>query len=93
MANIIGHSFLQVPTIAQITKIQSSDAHAKKQHPCMSNNSSIEVPNICTISSNSETLSAGSSQRDCSCEDHEEDDDGDDDDLINLGTFSIMQPR
>lgn len=93
MANNIGHSFLQVPTIAQITKIQSSDAHAKKQHPCMSNNSSIEVPNICTISSNSETLSAGSSQRDCSCEDHEEDDDGDDDDLINLGTFSIMQPR
>ena len=93
MANNIGHSFLQVPTIAQITKIQSSDAHAKKQHPCMSNNSSIEVPNICTISSNSETLSAGSSQQDCSCEDHEEYDDGDDDDLINLGTFSIMQPR
>jgi len=93
MANNFGHSFLQVPTIAPLTKIQSSDAHSKKQHPCMSNNSSIEVPNICTISSNSETFSASSSQRDCSCEDQDEDDDGDDDDLINVGTFSIMQPR
>ena len=59
----------------------------------MSNNSSIEVPNICTISSNSETFSASSSQPDYSCEDHDEDDDGDDDDLINVGTFTIMQPR
>ena len=59
----------------------------------MSNNSSIEVPNICTISSNSETFSASSSQPDNSCEDHDEDDDGDDDDLINVGTFKIMQPR
>lgn len=93
MANNFGQSFLQVPTIAQLTKIQSSDAHSKKQYPCMSNNSSIEVPNICTISSNSETFSASSSQPDYSCEDHDEDDDGDDDDLINVGTFTIMQPR
>ena len=93
MANNFGHSYLQVPTIAPLTKIQSSDAHSKKQYPCMSNNSSIEVPNICTISSNSETFSASSSQPDYSCEDHDEDDDGDDDDLINVGTFTIMQPR
>ena len=57
----------------------------------MSNNSSIEVPNICTISSNSETFSANSQE--CSCEDHDEDNDGDDDDLIDLGTFPIMKPR
>jgi hypothetical protein len=93
MTNNFGQSFLQVPTIAPLTKIQSSDAHSKKQYPCMSNNSSIEVPNICTISNNSETFSASSSQPDYSCEDHDEDDDGDDDDLINLGTFTIMQPR
>ena len=93
MVNYFCQSFLQVPTIAQLTKIQSSDAHSKKQYPCMSNNSSIEVPNICTISSNSETFSASSSQPDYSCEDHDEDDDGDDDDLINVGTFTIMQPR
>jgi hypothetical protein len=79
----------QVPSIAQFTKFQSSEAPSSRQHPCVSNNSSIEVPNICTISSNSETYSAISSQQDCSCEDHDEDDDGDDDDIIDAGTFPI----
>ena len=93
MENLVNsNSLFQAPTIAQFTKIQSCDAHSSKQYPSTSNNSSIEVPNICTLSNNSETYSATSSQQDCSCEDHDEDDDGDDDDLINVGIFSI-QPR
>lgn len=93
MNNLVqANSLFQAPTIAQFTKVQSCDINSSKQYPSTSNYSSIEVPNICTLSNNSETYSATSSQQDCSCEDHDEDDDGDDDDLINVGTFPI-QPR
>jgi hypothetical protein len=57
----------------------------------MSNISSLDIHNVITTISSTETYSADSSQQDCSCDDHDDDDcdDDDDDDRIDLGTFPV----